>query len=104
MITITVHANKDENLYSLLINKEYELRQNKRGSFIRRSGTVRTKKDIWVHKKYPGWIMFNKGVNGSISCTAQSKNDGEEWQIFASYISFLQRDFKNQIASITITF
>ena len=66
MITITVHANEGEKLYSLLINKEYELRQNKRGSFVRRTGKARSQKDIWVHKRHPGWIKFNKGVNGSI--------------------------------------
>lgn len=104
MITITVHSRNDEKLYSLLINKEYELRTKKRGSFIRRSGKSRLSKDIWVHKKYTGWVKFNKGINGSISCSTQTKNEGDEWQIFEAFISFLQRYFHKQIASINITF
>jgi hypothetical protein len=51
MITITVHARPRSDVYKLLINKEYELRQRNRGSFVRRRGAGRRGEDIWVHKR-----------------------------------------------------
>jgi hypothetical protein len=104
MTTITVHAKPGEDLYKLLINKEYELRKKKRGSFVRRSGKSRKEQDIWKHKRYPGWVRFRNGLNGSISVVVQSKAAGEDWQILDAFVSFLYRYFSSQMASMTMTF
>lgn len=104
MITITVHSHSGENLYKLLINKEYELRTNKRGTFTRKPGSSRKSRDKWVHKRYSGWIWFRAGLNGALSATVQTKNDANAWQIFSAFIGFLQKYFSSQIASINVTF
>ena len=104
MVTITVHAKEDAKLYTLLINKEFQLRKSNKGSFIRRAGKSRTKRDIWVHKHHRGRVEFNKGLNGSITATVISRVEEMEWQIFDAFISFLMRHFKGSILSINITF
>lgn len=104
MIAMTVQPRTGGNLYRLLINKEYDLRKSNRGSFVRRAGKSRRKRDIWVHKKHSGWIMFQAGLKGSLSVTLQSKKENEDWQIFSSFLGLLRRDFAEQVSSISISF
>jgi hypothetical protein len=104
MITMTIHPRSGENIYKLLINRELELRRKNKGAFVRRSGKARRRRDIWVHKKHSGQILFAHGVGGTLSATIHSRKENDDWQILSAFIGFLRRDFSGQILNITVTF
>jgi hypothetical protein len=88
-----------KNFYSLIKQKERELRQKGRGT-LHRSGENR-----WKHVSYPGFIDFYK-ANSSISIfELKSKSEkGNEWQLMHSFLGFLDRHFNEEIESITILY
>jgi len=104
MITVSLHPRKKENLYSLLITKEFQLRKNNRGSFRRRAGKSRSREDIWTHVRHPGWVRFRKGVRGSLTAMVHSKSDLGDWKIFEAFMGFVRRYFHREVATISITF
>ncbi|HEX7902617.1 MAG TPA: hypothetical protein VF487_01980 [Chitinophagaceae bacterium] len=88
-----------KNLYSLIKQKERELRQKGRGT-LHRSGENR-----WKHVSYSGYIDFYK-ANSSISIfEIKSKSEkANDWQLLHSFLGFLDRHFHAEIESITILY
>lgn len=88
-----------ENLYSLIRKKQAELRQKKRGTFIR------VKPTRWKHVSYGGYIDFFKASRDiSIFELKKKSTDGNDWQLLHSFLGFLDRHFHAEIESITVLY
>jgi hypothetical protein len=103
MIRVTVTPKSNENLYGLLVGKEVELRQQNRGTLHRRGGKKRGD-EKWAHASYPGWVRFQKCLGGMVVAQIQSKNPDGEWQLLSSFIGFLDRHFRDDVSTITISY
>lgn len=102
MIRLTVTPRFGDNLFRLLVGKEVELRRKGRGT-LHRSGPRRRGREKWTHKTYSGRINLQRAVDGALAATVHSKPD-TEWQLLTSLIGFLHRHFREQIASVTISY
>ena len=88
-----------KNFYSLVKQKERELRKKGRGT-LHRSGENR-----WKHVSYPGYIDFYKANSSIAIFEIKSKSDsGSDWQLLHSFLGFLDRHFHEEIESITILY
>ncbi len=103
MLTVTVTPRADVDVYGLLVKKEVELRKSGRGT-LRRRGDKRRGTDKWVHSSYPGWIRYQQCLGGVAVATIQSKTTRDEWQLLSSFVGFLDRHFRSQIRSVTISY
>lgn len=103
MIRVTVAPKLSENLYGLLVGKEIELRQQSRGTLHRKGGKKRGD-EKWTHASYPGWVRFQKCLGGMVVAQIQSKNQAGEWQLLSSFIGFLDRHFRDEVSTITISY
>jgi len=101
MIRLTVTPRRRDDLYRLMVGKELELRRKGRGT-LHRSGARKPGRDKWTHKAYPGSVTLQRGDDGALAATVQSKDD--EWQLLRSLIGFLDRHFRKNIASVTINY
>ena len=103
MIRVTVTPRSNENLYGLLVNIEVQLRQQNRGTLHRKGGKKRGD-EKWVHATYPGWVRFQKCLGGVVVAQIQSKNDEAGWQLLSSFIGFLDRHFRSELATVNISY
>jgi len=103
MIRVTVTPRGKENLYGMLVKKEVTLRRANTGTLHRRAAKKR-REEKWQHEKYPGWVRFQKCLGGSIVGLVRARNPGDEWQLLSSFISFLDRHFRDSISNINITY
>lgn len=88
-----------KNLYSLVKQKERELRLKGKGT-LHRSGENR-----WKHVSYPGYIDFYKAHNQISLFEIKTKAEaGNNWQLLHSFLGFLDRHFHQKIESITILY
>ncbi len=102
MVRLVIVPKEEENLYSLLVKKELQLRRQKQGTLHRSKG----KKDEqwWFHASYNGWIRFQNCLGGTVVALVRTKSDGDEWQLLQSFVGFLNRHFRDRIISVTINF
>ena len=91
------------NLYGLLTKKEVALRKKNQGT-LHRSGSKKAGVAKWTHSTYKGWITMQKCVGGTVAATLQSRVRQDEWQLLSSFLGFLDRHFRDCIASITISY
>ena len=103
MIRLTAIPRSRNNLYGLLIAKEIELRRKGRGT-LHRSGPKKRGREKWTHATYPGWINLQKGVDGKLAAIVHSKAADAEWQLLTSVIGFLDRHFRSELSSVTISY
>lgn len=103
MIKVTVTPKERQNIYSLMVSKEIQLRRQNQGT-LHRSGSKQKNKDKWVHSSYAGWIRFQKCLGGVVVAIVQSKNSSSEWQLLSSFIGFLDRHFRDKISNITLSY
>ena len=103
MIRLTVIPREGANLYSLLARKEIDLRKKNQGT-LHRAGTKVAGTSKWKHASYTGWIVIQRCVGGTVAAVVQSKAATAEWQLLTSFVGFLDRHFRDQIASITISY
>ncbi|HWA27560.1 MAG TPA: hypothetical protein VG734_18030 [Lacunisphaera sp.] len=103
MIRLTITPRSEENVYSLLTKKEIELRRKNQGT-LHPSGPKQKKRAKWAHKSYNGWIRFQQCLGGVVVAEVKSRNPTEEWQLLSSFIGFLDRHFRDELASITLTY
>jgi hypothetical protein len=103
MIRLTVMPRSGDNLFSLLVAKEIELRRKGRGT-LHRSGLKKRGLEKWTHNTYPGWIKLQHCVGGTLAAIVQSKATDSEWQLLRSLIGFMDRHFRSEIASVTISY
>jgi hypothetical protein len=103
MIRLTAIPRSRSNLYRLLIAKEIELRRRGRGT-LHRSGPKKRGREKWTHATYPGWINLQRGVDGTLAAIVHSKAADAEWQLLTSVIGFLDRHFRSELSSVTISY
>ena len=103
MIRLTVIPREGEDIYGLLTKKEVDLRRKKQGT-LHRAGAKTRGKDKWAHRSFPGWINLQRCIGGTLAATVQSRAAEAEWQLLTSFIGFLDRHFRDEIASVTISY
>jgi hypothetical protein len=103
MIRVTVIPSEAVNLYSLLTNKEVALRRKGQGT-LHRSGSKKAGTEKWKHASFTGWITLQRCIGGTLAAVVQSKAPQEEWQLLTSFVGFLDRHFRDHIATITICY
>lgn len=103
MITVTITPRAGDNLYSLLKRKELSLRRKKQGT-LHASGPRRLGKEKWSHSSYKGWIQFQQCLGGVLVAQVQSRDADSEWQLLSSFVGFLDRHFRADISSISLTY
>ena len=103
MIIVTVTPRDRENLYGLLIKKEVALRMSNKGT-LHRSSAKKKNQEKWVHSQFKGWINLQKCLGGVTLAIVQSKSADLEWQLLSSFVGFLNRHFRDEIASINLSF
>ena len=103
MIRITVMPRGRENLYGLLVKKEQALRKKRAGT-LHRYALKQKGKEKWQHDRYPGWLWFQRCLGGMLVGCIQAKNEGAEWQLLSSFITFMDRYFRDSISSINISY
>jgi hypothetical protein len=103
MIRVTVSPREGDNLYRLLTRKEIALRKKNQGT-LHRTGGKKAGIEKWKHSTYAGRIGLQRCIGGTLAATVQSKAPDAEWQLLTSLIGFLDRHFRDQIASVTISY
>lgn len=103
MTTVTVTPAGDEALYGLLVEKERELREVGRGTLHRR-GPRKAGQEKWMHASYKGWIKLQRGLGGVVVALVHGAAERDEWQLVTSFVGFLHRHFRDDIASVTLAF
>jgi hypothetical protein len=103
MIRVTVTPRQKEGIYGLLVKKELQLRNDRKGT-LRRHGPKKLGDEKWTHKTYAGWIRFQKCLGGVLVAQVQSKTPKDEWQLLLSFIGFLDRHFRGQISSVNLSY
>jgi hypothetical protein len=103
MIRVTVSPRGEDNLYSLLIRKELQLRKKNQGT-LHRSAGKKAGVEKWTHSTYPGWINLQRCIGGTLVAVVQSKAPDAEWQLLTSLIGFLDRHFRDHITSVMISY
>ena len=103
MITVTVTPRDRENLYGLLIQKEVALRKSNKGT-LHRASSKKKNFEKWVHNSFSGWINLQKCLGGVTVAIVQSRSPDLEWQLLTSFVGFLDRHFREAIASINLSY
>lgn len=103
MIRVTATPRTTEDLYGLLVSKEVELRQRNQGT-LHRKGEKKRGNEKWTHASYPGWVRFQKCLGGMIVAQIRAKNPESEWQLLSSFIGFLDRHFRPELGTISISY
>jgi hypothetical protein len=103
MIGVTAIPKDGINLYGLLTKKEVALRRKNQGT-LHRSGNKKAGTEKWTHKTYAGWITLQRCVGGTLAIVVQSKAPNDEWQLLTSFVGFLDRHFRDHIATINICY
>jgi hypothetical protein len=103
MITVTITPRDRGNLYGLLIKKEVALRNSNQGT-LHRASLKKKNQEKWMHRKYKGWINLQKCLGGVTVAIVQSKVPDAEFQILSSFVGFLDRHFRDEIASINLSY
>jgi len=103
MIRLTVIPREGGQLYSLLSAKEVALRKKRQGT-LHRAGTRRAGIERWKHVAYSGRITLQRCIGGTLAAVVESSAPQEEWQLLTSFVGFLDRHFRDHIASITICY
>jgi hypothetical protein len=103
MIRLIVIPRSGDKLFSLLVAKEAELRQKRRGTLYR-SGPKKRGQEKWLHKKFPGWIKLQRRDDGNLAAVVRSRVTEMEWKLLTSLVGFLDRHFRSSISSMTISY
>jgi hypothetical protein len=103
MIRITLTPRHKSDTFRLLAEKELELRRKKQGT-LHKSGPKKPGQVKWVHRSYPGWIRLQRSLGGVTVVLIQSKREGGENQLLASFVGFVDRHFHDEISGIHISY
>ena len=102
MIKVTVIPNGDEKIFSLLVNKEKEIR--KRATTFYRKGSNKKGEEKWAHTSNWGWIHFQNCLDGILVAIVHPKKEENEWQLVTAFIGYLHRHFQDKISSIQLNY
>ena len=101
---IQIVPRNGEQLYSLLVKKEIELRRRNTGTFRRAAGKQKNRTK-WMHASYPGWIKMQRTIGGGIAAEIGTKGKaGGEWQIIHAFLGFVDRHFADHVESVNIQY
>ena len=103
MITVTITPKEQANVYGLMIKKEVDLRRAGQGT-LHRAAAKKAGQEKWNHAKYAGWVNLQRCIGNVVVATVQSKTPTLEWQLLSSFVGFLDRHFRADIGSITLTY
>ncbi|TAL66859.1 MAG: hypothetical protein EPN88_07895 [Bacteroidetes bacterium] len=101
MIRITIVPQENENLYSLMVKVELDLRKRNTGT-LHRTGKKKKDEDRWFHTSKDGWIKFKRSLGEIVVVTIQSKNPDKEWDLLTAFVGFIYRHFSKQVRTITL--
>lgn len=65
---------------------------------------VREREGRWVHKKHPGWIIWDEARGGILVAEVRTKKDGAEWQLLQAFVGYLDRHMGSYVDSVSITY
>lgn len=103
MIRVVLTPRTATNLYGMLVSKEVQLSKSRRGTLFR-SGKKQKGYEKWAHVKHPGWIWFQKCLGGIVVAEIKSRVEGGEANLRDSFIGFVDRHFREHLATITIEY
>ena len=103
MTIITVTPVGAEDMYTLLVEKERELRRAGRGT-LHRQGPRKRGQEKWRHTAFKGWLKLQRSLGGVVVVEVRGRSDRDEWQLVTSLTGFLQRHFGEEIGSVHLTF
>ena len=103
MVTVTIVPRAGENLYGLLIEEERELRRNEQGT-LHRHGPRRRGSEKWVHKSISGYVKFQRTLGDVLVAVVASPDESDEWRLLNSFIGFVHRHFREEVASVLLTY
>lgn len=103
MIRVVITPHTASNLYGMLVRKEVQLSKSGRGTLFR-SGKKQKGYEKWAHVKHPGWIWFQKCLGGIVVAEIRSRVDGGEAALRDSFVGFVDRHFREHLATITIEY
>lgn len=101
MITVTAIPSEQEDLYTLLVEKERALRREKQGT-LHRKGPRKRGEERWVHVRYKGSIKLQKCLGGIVVAEVRSGSFSDEWQLLSSFVGFLCRHLREDISTVTL--
>lgn len=103
MIRVTIVPKHGVNLYGKMVKKEVQLRRSKQGT-LHRSASKQKGTEKWAHRKYKGWVWFQKCLGRIVVAEVQSRVDGGENQILESFVGFVDRHFRKDLVSVTVNY
>jgi hypothetical protein len=102
MITLTITPQPEQDIYSLLTQKERSLRGGNTTFF--RSGAKRKDRDKWIHAKHKGWIQFQRCLGGVVVAQVKSRDPESTWALLTSFIGYVDRHFRAGVVGINIQY
>ena len=103
MTTVTVVPRGKMKLYGALVKKEVELRRKNQGT-LHRYSSKEAGKEKWIHNSYPGWVRFQRCLGQVVVAQVGAKSAQGETQFLSSFLGFLDRHFRDEIASVMINY
>jgi hypothetical protein len=101
MKIVEITPRKKFAIYGALVKREAAIRKNKRGTFLPK-GPVRQSSAIWAHKKFRGTVSLKREDSQSVTAKIHSRVPEDELGLLKSFLGFLDRYCRDQVATITI--
>ena len=103
MVRVIVIPRGTQKLYGAMVKKEVSLRRSGKGTLHRSAGKHRGI-EKWSHKNYKGWVWFEECLGGVVVAEVKSQEEGEEDDLLRSFLAFLHRHFRPNVASMTVSY
>jgi hypothetical protein len=88
-------------LYGTLVAKEASIRKGGRGTYVR-VGRKTANASRWKHKMYGGSVLLRREPQEVVSAKIRAATPEDERKLLSSFLGFVDRHSKDQIATITI--
>jgi hypothetical protein len=88
-------------LFGTLVDKEAAIQKNGRGTYVR-VGRKSGSKARWRHKMYGGSVQLSRDPSETITARIRATAPEDERRLLSSFLGFVDRHSKDQVATITI--
>jgi hypothetical protein len=88
-------------LFGTLVDKEAAIRRNGKGTY-ERVGRKSSSAARWRHKMYGGSVQLKRGPSEIITARIRAAAPEAERRLLSSFLGFVDRHSKDQVATITI--
>jgi hypothetical protein len=88
-------------LYGTLVAKEASIRKGGRGTYVR-VGRKLSNSTRWKHKMYGGSVQLKRDPSETINAKIRAATPENERKLLSSFLGFVDRHSKDQVATITI--